>query len=111
MKGKLKKIYNDFLFYGTNKVTKIGCCMFKNCYLFPDRLEHLISNRPKGVPLITYCNHLTVIDDPVIWGGINDKYINPKTFRWTVGAKELCSGKGFLNDFFNSAKVLFFFLI
>jgi len=85
--------------------------MFKNCYLFPDRLEHLISNRPKGVPLITYCNHLTVIDDPVIWGGINDKYINPKTFRWTVGAKELCSGKGFLNDFFNSAKVLFFFLI
>ncbi|ORX48174.1 hypothetical protein BCR36DRAFT_294098 [Piromyces finnis] len=80
--------------------------MLKNCYLFPNRLERLILNRPKDVPLITYCNHLTVIDDPVIWGGINKKCINPETFRHTVGAKELCSGKGFLNDFFNAAKII-----
>ncbi|ORX81010.1 hypothetical protein BCR32DRAFT_293513 [Anaeromyces robustus] len=106
MNGKLRKLYNDCIFYGTNKITKFGCGLTRNCFLFPDRLERFILNRPKDVPLITYCNHLTVLDDPCIWGGINNKYIKSDSFRWTVGAKEICSGKGIVNDFFNAAKII-----
>eukprot|EP00833_Pecoramyces_ruminatium_P003975 jgi/Orpsp1_1/1178007/evm.model.c7180000063709.1 len=106
MKGKLKKIYKNFLYYGTNRITKIGCSLTRNCFRFPDRLERFILNRPKGVPLITYCNHLTVLDDPIIWGGLNNKYLKPESFRYTIGAKELCSGKGIINDFFNAARII-----
>ena len=108
MTGKIRKLYREVLFHGTNSLTKFGCKLMKNCFLFPDRLEQIIYNRPKNVPLITYCNHMTVIDDPVIWGGIDNKYITSKSFRWTIGAKELCSGKGFLDDFFNAAKVFIY---
>jgi len=105
MKGKLKKLCGDFFFYGTNRITKIGCSLTRNCFRFPDRLERYILNRPKDVPLITYCNHLTVLDDPVMWAGLNNNCVTTNSFRWTIGAKELCSGKGIINDYFEAGKV------
>ena len=33
-----------------------------------DRFTKAVYDRPKGTPLITISNHLSCIDDPLIWG-------------------------------------------
>lgn len=33
-----------------------------------DRLLHFINNRPVGTPLITVCNHTSMLDDPALIG-------------------------------------------
>ncbi|KAL6617291.1 hypothetical protein U3516DRAFT_662873 [Neocallimastix sp. 'constans'] len=41
-----------------------------------------------------------------MWAGLNNNCVTTNSFRWTIGAKELCSGKGIINDYFEAGKII-----
>lgn len=41
--------------------------------------------------LVTYMNHMSLLDDPFIWGILPfDSYLNPDNVRWSLGADNVC---------------------
>uniref|UniRef100_A0A0A9VT80 Tafazzin family protein n=1 Tax=Lygus hesperus TaxID=30085 RepID=A0A0A9VT80_LYGHE len=54
-----------------------------------DRLVKALE-RPKGIPLITLSNHISTIDDPVMWSPLKNKYLTQKDIRWSLVAHEVC---------------------
>lgn len=57
--------------------------------------------------LITVSNHVSVLDDPVIWGLLPLSYaFTPSNLRWTLGAHDICFKNSALASFFNLGQVL-----
>lgn len=54
-----------------------------------DTLSRLVHARPPGTPLITVSNHMTTLDDPLMWG-IKGFTADPKLARWTLTAEDIC---------------------
>jgi len=47
-------------------------------------------DRHKGQGIITVANHLSTLDDPLMWGILPWKsYLNTHKTRWTLGASEI----------------------
>ncbi|KAH8400817.1 hypothetical protein KR009_001179 [Drosophila setifemur] len=66
-----------------------------------ERLVHLVSKRPKGVPLVTVSNHYSCFDDPGLWGVLPLGLVcNTFSVRWSMAAHDIC--------FTNKAHSLFF---
>eukprot|EP01137_Pigoraptor_chileana_P029190 Opistho-2@14064 len=53
-------------------------------------LMKAIDERPPGVPLLTVCNHMSVLDDPMLWGMLPLSYFRPGKVRWTIAAEDIC---------------------
>lgn len=58
-------------------------------------------------PLLTYSNHTSCIDDPIMWGATlpfnyYSKHFN--SLRWSPAASEICFGKPWHSDFFALGK-------
>ncbi|KAF2291659.1 hypothetical protein GH714_027938 [Hevea brasiliensis] len=47
-----------------------------------DTLVHLVRSRPPGVPLITVSNHMSTLDDPVMWGFPGFPSFDANLARW-----------------------------
>mmetsp|Transcript_24249 Transcript_24249/g.52995 ORF Transcript_24249/g.52995 Transcript_24249/m.52995 type:complete len:524 (-) Transcript_24249:843-2414(-) len=64
--------------------------------------------RPAGQPLITVCNHVAAMDDPLVMSSIIPPkfYEQPQSLRWTLCATDRCFKYGALVPFFRAAKVL-----
>ncbi|KAK0646252.1 hypothetical protein B0T16DRAFT_413013 [Cercophora newfieldiana] len=86
---------------GLNTVEVTGLSRFVElleCRQDPER-------RKRG--LLTVSNHVSVLDDPVIWGLLPlSNAFNPSNLRWTLGAHDICFKNGFLSTFFNLGQVL-----
>lgn len=54
------------------------------------RLLDLVLRRPKGTPLITISNHMSIVDDPFLWGQFRLQTWDPAFCRWTLVAKDVC---------------------
>ncbi|CAI6337076.1 unnamed protein product [Periconia digitata] len=64
-----------------------------------------IEGRQRG--LITVSNHVSVMDDPMIWGILPISYmINPDNMRWGLGSYDLCFTNKGLSTFFSLGQVL-----
>ncbi|KAF2674273.1 hypothetical protein BT63DRAFT_6273 [Microthyrium microscopicum] len=67
-----------------------------------------VSKRKKG--LLTYSNHLSVVDDPFIWGALPARILcSPNTMRWSLGSEDICFVNGpnsLQSRFFTSGQVL-----
>nr|CAG8495257.1 11487_t:CDS:2 [Entrophospora candida] len=51
----------------------------------------LLMDPKRTRPILTVANHLSTIDDPLIWGSLPFKvFLNREKVRWTLGAQELC---------------------
>ncbi|CAM8976536.1 unnamed protein product [Rhodiola kirilowii] len=53
-------------------------------------LHRLVQSRPPGVPLITVSNHMSTLDDPVMWGFKGFPTMNSKLARWVLAAEDIC---------------------
>jgi len=73
-----------------------------------DILIKSIEKRPKGIGLLTVTNHVSTIDDPVIWSAILPPRImwNSKKVRWGQGAKEILFTNPFFNWYFGAGQVI-----
>lgn len=65
-----------------------------------DTLLRLVSSRPPGVPLITVSNHMSTLDDPLLWGFRGFPSFDPKLARWVLAAEDICFKNSLLSYFF-----------
>lgn len=64
-----------------------------------------VEGREKG--LITVSNHVSVLDDPLMWGVLPLRYMfNPDNLRWGLGSYDLCFTNKGLATFFNLGQLL-----
>lgn len=64
-----------------------------------------VEGRQRG--LITVSNHVSVLDDPMIWGILPVSYLfNPDNMRWGLGSYNLCFTNKGLSTFFTFGQVL-----
>ncbi|KAK0711452.1 acyltransferase-like protein [Lasiosphaeris hirsuta] len=87
--------------YGLNSVEVTGLSRFLD--ILDSRRD--IEKRQRG--LLTISNHVSVLDDPIIWGLLPTSYgFNPSNLRWTLGAHDICFKTKFLTRFFTLGQVL-----
>ena len=61
-------------------------------------------SRTRG--LITVSNHISVLDDPLIWGVLPLRYMQPCSLRWSLGSYDICFKNRFDSTFFTLGQVL-----
>ncbi|KAK3900249.1 hypothetical protein C8A05DRAFT_36120 [Staphylotrichum tortipilum] len=97
MTGVLSKCF----LYGFNKVEITGFARFID--LLDSRRDP--ARRQRG--LLTVSNHISVVDDPVVWGILPLRYaFDPANLRWTLGAADICFANKTVSNFFTSGQVL-----
>jgi monolysocardiolipin acyltransferase len=58
-------------------------------------------------PLITVTNHLSALDDPLLFGLLShDIYIQPHRMRWTLGSRSICFKNRLRSAFFGRGNVI-----
>ncbi|RIB08886.1 Tafazzin-like protein [Gigaspora rosea] len=58
-------------------------------------------------PILTVANHLSTLDDPLLWGSIPFKnFLRRHRTRWTLGAQEICFTTPKLSKFFALGQVI-----
>ncbi|XP_057809325.1 N-acylphosphatidylethanolamine synthase isoform X2 [Salvia miltiorrhiza] len=55
-----------------------------------ETLLRLVRHRPPGVPLITVSNHMSTLDDPVLWGFKGFPITDVELGRWVLAAEDIC---------------------
>lgn len=95
--GTLSKTF----LYGLNDLEVFGLDNFMQ--ILESRRDP--SQRQRG--LITVSNHISVLDDPLIWGVLPLRYtFEPWNLRWGLGAHDICFKNKALGTFFTLGQVL-----
>lgn len=72
----------------------------------PDTLLRLVRFRPPGVPLLTVSNHMSTLDDPVMWGFKGFPTMDARLGRWVLAAEDICFKNTVLSYFFRIGKCI-----
>jgi monolysocardiolipin acyltransferase len=97
--GTVATICRGFL-YGLNRVEVTG---LDNLLDTLDRRR--IHGRERG--LLTVCNHVSVVDDPLMWGILPLRYsMDLANVRWGLGAHDICFKNRITSTFFSLGQVL-----
>ncbi|KAL3417410.1 acyltransferase [Phlyctema vagabunda] len=98
--GLTASISRGFL-YGLNNMEVVGLDRFLQ--KLDDRKD--VEGRQRG--LITVSNHVSVLDDPLVWGVLPARYsFNPENLRWSLGSYDICFKNKVLSSFFTFGQVL-----
>ncbi|XP_012087547.1 N-acylphosphatidylethanolamine synthase isoform X2 [Jatropha curcas] len=76
------------------------------CVHNADTLVRLVRSRPPGVPLITVSNHMSTLDDPVMWGFAGFPTFDSNLARWVLAAEDICFKNPLLSYFFRLGKCI-----
>ncbi|WCJ32867.1 Phospholipid/glycerol acyltransferase family protein [Euphorbia peplus] len=71
-----------------------------------DTLLHLVRSRSPGVPLITVSNHMSTLDDPLMWGFPGFPTADSNLARWALAAEDICFKNPLLSYFFRLGKCI-----
>ncbi|KAG6551349.1 hypothetical protein Mapa_007135 [Marchantia paleacea] len=71
-----------------------------------DTLLDLVQSRPPDTPLVTVSNHMSTLDDPLMWGMKGLRITDPKLSRWTLSAEDICFTNPIFSYFFRLGKCL-----
>ncbi|XP_042450401.1 N-acylphosphatidylethanolamine synthase-like isoform X3 [Zingiber officinale] len=72
----------------------------------PQTLIRLVKSRPTGVPLLTVSNHMSTLDDPLIWGFKGFPTMDAKLARWVLAAEDICFKNKLLSYMFRIGKCI-----
>ncbi|GBG79861.1 hypothetical protein CBR_g30126 [Chara braunii] len=78
----------------------------KNRVVNKKTLLDLIYNRPAGKPLLTCSNHMSTLDDPLMWGLKGVAFCSPEKMRWTQAADDICFTNPLYSYFFRLGKCI-----
>ncbi|KAF8409841.1 hypothetical protein HHK36_002359 [Tetracentron sinense] len=71
-----------------------------------ETLIRLVRSRPPGIPLITVSNHISTLDDPLLWGFKGFPLVDAKLARWVLAAEDICFKNSMLSYFFRLGKCI-----
>ncbi|KAJ1273362.1 hypothetical protein BS78_06G274300 [Paspalum vaginatum] len=71
-----------------------------------DALRRLVSGRPPGTPLLTVSNHMSTVDDPLMWGFKGFATSDAKLGRWVLTAEDICFKNVFMSYMFRLGKCI-----
>ncbi|XP_021851948.1 N-acylphosphatidylethanolamine synthase isoform X2 [Spinacia oleracea] len=71
-----------------------------------ETLHHFVRSRPPGVPLLTVSNHMSTLDDPLMWGFKGFPITNAKLARWVLTAEDICFKNTVMSYFFRLGKCI-----
>ncbi|KAK9678683.1 hypothetical protein RND81_11G227200 [Saponaria officinalis] len=71
-----------------------------------DTLLRLVRSRPPGVPLLTVSNHMSTLDDPLMWGFKGFPITDAKLARWVLAAEDICFKNKVLSYCFRIGKCI-----
>ncbi|PIA34144.1 hypothetical protein AQUCO_03800010v1 [Aquilegia coerulea] len=71
-----------------------------------ETLLHLVRSRPPGTPLITVSNHMSTLDDPLMWGFKGFPTGDAKLARWVLAAEDICFKNSIYSYFFRLGKCI-----
>ncbi|KAI9813940.1 MAG: hypothetical protein M1832_006025 [Thelocarpon impressellum] len=63
-----------------------------------------VDARERG--LLTVSNHISVLDDPMMWGVLPLKYFSPSNLRWGLGSYDICFKNKPVSIYFTLGQVL-----
>ncbi|KAL5980172.1 hypothetical protein ACLOJK_036639 [Asimina triloba] len=69
-------------------------------------LLRLVRSRPPGTPLITVSNHMSTLDDPLLWGFKGFPSADARLARWVLAAEDICFENAVLTYFFRLGKCI-----
>ncbi|XP_062109844.1 N-acylphosphatidylethanolamine synthase-like [Humulus lupulus] len=72
----------------------------------PQTLLGLVRSRPPGVALVTVANHLSFLDDPLMWGFKGFPSMDSKLARWVLAAQDTCFTSNLSSYFFRIGKCI-----
>ncbi|KZT00113.1 acyltransferase-domain-containing protein [Laetiporus sulphureus 93-53] len=86
----------------------VGYCSSVSVNGLDNLLEALNSDeRTSGRGIITVANHLSILDDPLIWGVLPAKfYLESHFTRWTLGASDIMFTNPIFSMFFRNGQVI-----
>ncbi|KAK5127890.1 hypothetical protein LTR85_005007 [Meristemomyces frigidus] len=98
--GTVGFLCRSFL-YGLNRTEVHGLDRFL------DILDGRKDEKARTRGLITVSNHVSVIDDPLIWGVLPFRYHwNASNMRWSLGSFDICFKNSFSKAFFSYGNTL-----
>ncbi|KAL3637378.1 hypothetical protein CASFOL_018546 [Castilleja foliolosa] len=65
-----------------------------------ETLLRLVRHRPPAVPLLTVSNHMSTLDDPVMWGFKGFPITDADSGRWVLAAEDICFKNPIYSYFF-----------
>ncbi|KAF3327626.1 N-acylphosphatidylethanolamine synthase-like isoform X1 [Carex littledalei] len=71
-----------------------------------DTLLRLVSSRPPGTPLLTVSNHMSTLDDPLMWGFKGFPTMDARLQRWVLAAEDICFKNSLLSYLFRLGKCI-----
>ncbi|KAK6176752.1 hypothetical protein SNE40_014991 [Patella caerulea] len=72
-----------------------------------EALHNAVANRDKNTGLITLANHYSCLDEPLLWGVLQLKYlIHPDRIRWSLGSHDVCFTNYWHALFFSLGKTI-----
>ncbi|KZF21647.1 hypothetical protein L228DRAFT_283790 [Xylona heveae TC161] len=93
-------VLSRWFIYGLNQTEIYGLEPFLK--ILDERKD--IARRERG--LITVSNHISVLDDPLIWGCLPYSYMVPDNLRWGLGSHDICFKNKVLKSIFEPGQVL-----
>lgn len=85
-----------------------GLCSItvSNLHILLDALRN-DERRRHGQGVVTVANHISTLDDPLVWGTLPTKlYLNSNTIRWSLGASDIMFTNPLFSAFFRKGQVL-----
>ncbi|KAK1288288.1 N-acylphosphatidylethanolamine synthase [Acorus calamus] len=86
---------------------KVVTCLLNTTTVHnPETLLRLVRSRPPGRPLLTVSNHMSTLDDPLMWGFKGFPTMDARLARWVLAAEDICFKNTVLSYFFRLGKCI-----
>ncbi|KAJ4844911.1 hypothetical protein Tsubulata_002646 [Turnera subulata] len=100
-------IPRKMVFMGVGAFAKtVSNLLNTTCVHNPHTLLRLVNSRPPGLPLITVSNHMSTLDDPLMWGFKGFPVSDSNLARWVLAAEDICFKNPFFSYFFRLGKCI-----